>query len=53
MNTRPGPAQAGKSYFVNWKVPKSLKKGVLRFCVTSTDEAGFTSRASCATLKIT
>ncbi len=53
VSTTPGPATPGKSYFVNWKVPKSLKKGALRFCVTSTDEAGFASKASCATLKIT
>lgn len=40
-------------YVARWKVPKTTKKGNLRFCVTSADRAGNKSNTSCAALKIT
>jgi hypothetical protein len=39
-------------YFLTWPVPKSMRPGVLRFCVTATDAVGNASRPSCAPLRI-
>jgi uncharacterized repeat protein (TIGR01451 family) len=46
-------ARAVVYYFVTWKVPKKIPRGVLRFCVRATDAAGNRSRPSCAPLRVT
>jgi hypothetical protein len=51
IRTAFGPAE-GARYFTSWAVPEGLAKRPLRFCVTSTDRQGNTSRRSCARLKI-
>ena len=39
-------------YSVGWRVPKTLRRGKLRFCVSSVDRAGNRSNVSCALLTI-
>jgi len=41
----------GKTYFVKWSVPKSVK-GKMGFCAISQDRSGNNSQASCADLNI-
>jgi len=38
--------------FATWRVPGSVRRGLLRFCVTASDAAGNRSRPSCAVLRI-
>jgi hypothetical protein len=39
-------------YFVRWRVPRSTRRGTLRFCVRGVDAAGNRSKESCAALRI-
>lgn len=39
-------------YFLTWKVPKTLPRGLYRFCVRAADAAGNLSKASCAGVRV-
>lgn len=39
-------------YFLNWKVPKTLPRGLYSFCVRAADAAGNQSKASCAGVRV-
>jgi hypothetical protein len=42
----------GATYSLPWRVPRTLRPGSLRFCVTAFDRTGNRSAPSCAALKI-
>lgn len=49
-----GPAHGDVLYYyATWRVPRSLARGSLRFCVRAADATGNSSRRSCAALRIT
>jgi hypothetical protein len=47
-----GSVENGALYYTTWRVPKRLRPGRLKFCVTSFDRAGNRSGPSCAALTI-
>jgi Divergent InlB B-repeat domain len=47
------PVAAGSSFFVSWRVPKTLQPRALKFCVRATDTATKKIAVSCAPLRIT
>jgi hypothetical protein len=44
--------QAGRSYALSWRVPRTIRTGRGRFCLAAIDRAANASRISCASLLV-